>query len=194
MTLNLSVGNTMKEIFLAIAMLVSSNHDGVRQDIEHFFNKPDQYFDQHREDLEHHRLITEVDVLIENPIIVLHDALDRFGFLLVMDWKDDFELYLESGDLETLSNSKLANLKCLTELKGADPEIYHTAFRLTQNQKDIDQHAILNCISNAGYSLLSIDEGGDGYGVMLIDKTQKGELLSLFKQAKFKYISFDPKH
>ena len=178
----------MKESYTTLAAIISNNHPKVLKELSLFFDDPKEYFTQYKNSLNNERGINSLKDLQGTPVIALNDALIRNKYALVLDWRDCLEAFVTDGYLQELNNGILEELQCIKEIESKEIEEHNSISSVFENKIE---SVTVNCLSEAGYALLLIDENNDSFPLALVNESDRNKILELGKEAKLK-LSFLP--
>ncbi len=184
--MNKKVGDEpqLRNDYLELVDILSQGNQQARSEVQLFFDKNDDYFNQYEDDLLNRGIESSEDI---PPVIVLVDALIRHDKVVYQDHAAEPGWALAS--LNKLSNAVLDKSEGYWELM----EHYKsTKYGLgTFLDKEGYGPSIFQCVKSQGYRLLSIDEGSDSYALILVEEKDLPELIRLSQKAgvKISYLN-----
>lgn len=145
------------------------------QRVELFTTDRKQYYKKYEEELYQRWIESEKDISIE---IVLIDGMIEVNKLAYVDsaYEADQSLIL----LDRISNSKLSQSDCFSDLQAAYKESKYNAIGTFMHDDKIGPMPY-DCIEKNGFYLVSIDEGSDSYPLILVAKDDRSELEAMAK-------------
>jgi len=175
----------MKDSYYVLAEIISNNDIKVLQDVSLFFDKPEEYFIQFKHTLKVERGINNLKELQRKPVVALNDALIRNKYALVLDWSDCLENFVTDGLLQKLNNGILKDLQCIKEIEINESEEDDSISSIFERKIE---SVTVNCISEAGYAVLLIDENNDSFPFAIVNESDRDKISKIGKELKLKLL------
>ncbi|GAA5526218.1 hypothetical protein Maes01_02817 [Microbulbifer aestuariivivens] len=151
------------QALIDLAKGFSGNDEKVISEVTLFVANPKRYFKKYEEDLYQRGI--EQPTEVTSPIALI-DALSKAKYLVYQDVASEPKWVL--SQLDELSNGAISKVDCYKQM---DEYYSNTKYGIgTFLDTEGEWPSLFECIKEAGYNLIGINEDSDSYALVLLQK------------------------